>query len=57
MPVLDGREFHRVHANKTLTNDHSKVFHGGSIKGALRDLKGQAMFPEMREDSTSSLVM
>ena len=57
MPVLDGREFRRVHVNKTLTNDHSKVFHGGSIKGALRDLKGQAMFPEMREDSTSSLVM
>ena len=51
VPVFDGREFRRVHADKALTNDHSKVFHGGSIKGALRDLEGQAMFPEARKDS------
>ena len=57
MPVLDGREFHRVHVNKALTNNHSKIFYGGSIKRAFRDFEGQAMFLEMRKDSMSSLMM
>ena len=35
VPFLDGREFCRIHVNKTLTNDHSMVFHGGDIKGTL----------------------
>ena len=57
MPVSDGSKFHRIHVNKTLTNNHSQVFHGGSIEGAFGDLEGKAVFPEMRKDSTSSLVM
>ena len=40
MPVFDGGEFCRVHVNKASTNDHSKVFHGGSVEGALRDFEG-----------------
>ena len=40
MPVFDGGELCRVHADKALANDHSKVFHGGGVKGALRDLEG-----------------
>ena len=39
VPFLDGREFHRVHVNKALANDHSKVFHGRGIKGAFQDLE------------------
>ena len=57
MPVLDGGEFCRIHVNEALTNDHPKVFHGGSIKGAFQDLERQAMFPEMRKDSMSSLMV
>ena len=57
MPVFDGSKFHRVHVDKALTNDHSKVFHGGSIKGALRYLEGQTMFSEVRKVLMSSWVM
>ena len=57
MPVSDGQKFHRVHADKALTNNHSKVFHGGSVEGTLRDLERKTMFPEARKDSTSLLVM
>ena len=56
-PVSNGSKFHRVHANKTLTNNHSQVFHGGSIKGVFRDFEGKAVFPEMCKDSMSSLMM
>ena len=48
MPVSDSSKFHRVHANETLTNDHSQVFHGGSIEGTLRDLERKAVFPETK---------
>ena len=56
-PFLDGREFHRVHANEALTNVHPKVFHGGGVKGAFRNLEGQAMFPKMRKDLVCALVV
>ena len=35
VPFLDGREFCRIHVNEALTNDNSKVFHGGGITGTL----------------------
>ena len=57
MPVSDGSKFHRIHVNKTLTNNHSQVFHGGRIKGAFRYIEGETMFPKMRKDSASLLMM
>ena len=57
MPVSDGRKFRRVHVDKALANNHSQVFHGGSVEGAFRDFEGKTMFPEARKDLTSSLVM
>ena len=43
--------------DKALANNHSQVFHGGSVEGAFRDFEGKTMFPEVRKDSTSLLVM
>ena len=57
MPVFDGSKFRWVHVNKTLTNNHPQVFHGGSVEGPFRDFEGKAMFPETSKDSTSSLMM
>ena len=57
MPVPNGREFCRVHVNKALTNNHSQVFHGRSIEGALRDFERKTVFPDARKDSMSLLVM
>ena len=57
MPVSDGRKFCRVHVDKALTNNHSQVLHGGSVKGVFQDLEGKTMLLEVRKDLTSSLVM
>ena len=35
VPVLDGRKLCRIHVDKTLSNNHSEVFHGGGVKGAF----------------------
>ena len=35
MPFLDDREFHGVHVDKTLSNDHPKILCGVCVKGAL----------------------
>ena len=43
--------------NKTLSDDHAEVFHSGGIKGALGDLEGQTMFPEILKDMTSAFMM
>ena len=57
MLVSHSSDFCRIHVNETLTNNHSEVFHGGSIKGTFGNLERKAMLPETRQDSTSSLVM
>ena len=56
-PDGNGRQFDRVHVNKTLSDDHVKVFHSGGIEGALGDLEGQTMFPEMLKDTISTFMM
>ena len=57
MPIFDGSKLCRVHVNETLTDNHPQVFQGGGVEGAFVDFEGKAVCPEMREDSTSSLVM
>ena len=57
MLVSDGCKLGRIHADKTLSNNHSQVLHGGGVKGAFGDLEGKAMFPEARKDSTGSQMM
>ena len=52
VPVSDGCKFGRIHADKTLSNNHSQVLHGGGVEGAFGDLEGEALFLEVREDST-----
>ena len=48
MPVSNSGEFSRVHVNETLTNDHTQVFHGGSVKGTLGNLERKAVFLKTR---------
>ena len=57
MPVSDSSKFRRIHVNETLTNDHSQVFHSRSIEGTLGNFERKTMFFEMRQDTTSSVMM
>ena len=57
LPVLDGRELGWVHAYMTLTNDHTKIFHGRGIERAFGDLEREAMFAKVCEDATGALVV
>ena len=45
VPVLDGREFHGIHMDDALSNDHLQVLHGAGIKRALGDLEQQTVVP------------
>ena len=56
-PSGDGRQLGRVHANKTLSDDHAKVFHSGGVKRTFGDFEGQTMFPKMLKDTTSAFMM
>ena len=56
-PVFDGRELGWVHAYMTLTDDHTKIFHGRGIKRAFGDLEREAMFTKACEDATGALVV
>ena len=57
LPIFDGREFGWVHAHITLTDDHAKIFHGGSIERAFGDLERETVFTKACENATSSLVV
>ena len=57
LPILDGREFGWVHAYMTLTDDHTKVFHGRGVKGTFRDLERKTVFTKASEDTTGALVV
>ena len=45
-PSGDGSQFGGVHAYKSLSDDHTKIFHGRGVKRTFRDLEGQSMFPK-----------
>ena len=57
LPVLDGREFGWIHAYRTLTDDHTKIFHGRGIKRAFGDLERKTVFSKACEDTTGTLVV
>ena len=44
LPVLDGRELGWVHAYMTLTDDHTKIFHGRGIERTFGDLERETVF-------------
>ena len=43
--------------NEPLSYNHSKIFHGGGVERAFRDLEGQTMFLEMLQDTLSTFMM
>ena len=57
LPVLDGREFGRVHVYISLTDDHTQIFHGRSVERAFGDLERETVFLKACEDATSAVVM
>ena len=57
LPILDGRELGWVHAYITLTDDHTKIFHGRGIKRAFGDFERETVFSKACEDATGSLVV
>ena len=57
LPVLDGRELGWVHAYITLTDDHTKIFHGRGIERAFGDLERETVFTKACEDACSALVV
>ena len=57
LPVLDGRELGWVHAYITLTDDHTKIFHGRGIERAFRDLERETVFTKACEDATGALMV
>ena len=57
LPVFDGGEFGGVHAYISLTNDHTKIFHGRGIERAFRDLERKTVFTKACEDATGTLVV
>ena len=57
LPVLNGGELGWIHAYITLTNDHTKIFHGRGIERAFGDFKREAVFAKACEDMTCALVV
>ena len=57
LPVLDGRELCWIHAYITLTDDHTKIFHGRSIERAFGDLEREAVFSKVCEDATGAVMV
>ena len=57
LPILDGRELGWIHAYITLTDDHTKIFHGRGIERAFGDLERETVFMKACEDTTGVLVV
>ena len=57
LPVLDGRELGWVHVYITLTDDHTKIFHGRGIERTFGNLERETMFSKACEDAAGTLVV
>ena len=57
LPVLDGREFGWVHSYRTLTDDHTKIFHGRGIERAFGNFERETMFSQACEYATGAVVV
>ena len=51
LPVFDGRELGWIHAYITLTNDHTKVFHGRGVERTFGDLEQETVFAKACKDT------
>ena len=57
LPVLDGRELGWIHAYISLTDDHTKIFHGRGVERTFGDLERKTVFSKACEDATGALVV
>ena len=57
LPVLDGREFGGVHAYISLTDDHTKIFHGRGVERAFGNFERETVFSQACEYATGAVVV